>query len=272
VPIEPSRVGRYYASFDEWSRLDTPPGRLELLRALEIIDDIVPDPARILDLGGGPGRYALALARRGHTVTLADPSEPQLDTARSRAAADGVDLEIVRADARDLSRWGDGAFDVVVAFGPFYHLIDTADRDVAIAQIARVLRRGGLLLAQIIPRLCGLQGLIERAAAAPSHVADGALRRALEHGVFENASERGFPEGWYPTPEEARGLFSSAGFTEIGFESLRGIAAGREDALFALEASDPLRFAEAMAVVRATARDPAVVALGAHAVWIGRRS
>lgn len=36
--------------------------------------------------------------------------------------------EIVEADARDLSRWGDASFDAVLSLGPFYHLPDRLDR------------------------------------------------------------------------------------------------------------------------------------------------
>ena len=42
------------------------------LRALD--EHLPPPPAHILDCGGGPGRYAIALAQRGYTVTLFDLS------------------------------------------------------------------------------------------------------------------------------------------------------------------------------------------------------
>ena len=55
------RVRTYYASFDEWGRLDSPEGVRELARASEILTEKLPPNSRILDLGGGPGRYAIAL-------------------------------------------------------------------------------------------------------------------------------------------------------------------------------------------------------------------
>jgi S-adenosylmethionine-dependent methyltransferase len=265
------RVLAYYEVFDEWSRLETPQGRLELVRALELIDREVAPGSAVLDLGGGPGRYALALTRRGHRVVLADPSAVQLDVARERAREAGLVFPIVEADARSLDGHADGAYDAVLAFGPFYHLIDAVDRERAAAEVARVLRPGGVLLAQIMPRLSGVRGILERASYAPAHVGTGALRRVLHDGNFVNASAQGFPVGWYPHAEEARALFAGAGLVETGFESLRGIACGREAALLALRDPHPDRFAEAMDVLRATARDPAVIALGDYAVWTGRR-
>src|SRR5687768_8455354 len=112
----PDALHHYYEGFDEWSRLETPQGQLELLRGLEIIEREVPAGSTVLDLGGGPGRYSLALARRGDGVVLADPSPRQLELARSRAEAEGLSFPIVEADARELIGHSDGAYDAVVAF------------------------------------------------------------------------------------------------------------------------------------------------------------
>ncbi|HEY7029721.1 MAG TPA: class I SAM-dependent methyltransferase [Thermomicrobiales bacterium] len=81
----------------------------------------LPAGTRVFDLRGGPGRYTRWLAERGHRVVQTD-----LSPARALVAS------IVEADARDLSRWADGAFDAVLALGPFHHLtqsrIGTAPR------------------------------------------------------------------------------------------------------------------------------------------------
>lgn len=45
---------------------------------------------RILDLGGGPGHYTVALARRGGNVTWHDVSRTYLEMARRKAAEQGV--------------------------------------------------------------------------------------------------------------------------------------------------------------------------------------
>jgi hypothetical protein len=54
------KIRAYYASFDGWGRLDGPEGVRELTRALEILVDRLAPGARVLDLGGGPGRQARA--------------------------------------------------------------------------------------------------------------------------------------------------------------------------------------------------------------------
>src|SRR5258706_2936598 len=70
----------YYTHFGkrEWSRLTNPAdGALEFAVNRSVIARHLATGARGLDIGGGPGRYALWLAGLGHHFALADLS-PQL--------------------------------------------------------------------------------------------------------------------------------------------------------------------------------------------------
>ena len=60
---------------------------------------------RVLDLGCGHGRHALELARRGVAVVGLDYSEPALALARANAAAEGLEVELVQGDMRELPYW-----------------------------------------------------------------------------------------------------------------------------------------------------------------------
>jgi S-adenosylmethionine-dependent methyltransferase len=81
-------------------------------------------PAKIADVGGSVGRYAIELARRGYAVTLVDLSAKCLDFARQKAAEARVQLAgVVKANARDLSVLADQSFDAVLLMGPLYHLL-----------------------------------------------------------------------------------------------------------------------------------------------------
>ena len=71
--------------------------------------------SRVLDVGCGPGRHALALARRGATVTGIDISEEFIALARAAAAAEDVPCDFRVADARRLAF--DRQFDAVVCLG-----------------------------------------------------------------------------------------------------------------------------------------------------------
>lgn len=78
------------------------------------------DRRRILDVGTGTGRAALVLARGGAQVTAVDASEEMLAVARSRAAADGVNVRFLTGDAHALE-FRDRSFDVAVCFRVLMH-------------------------------------------------------------------------------------------------------------------------------------------------------
>ena len=149
-----SDVEQHYdaAAQREWERLERFPMEFALtLRALG--DYLPPSPARVLDAGGGPGRYAIALARRDYSVTLLDPSRQCLALAARQAAAANVALAgSVHGDARDLARFADGAFDAVLLLGPLYHLLTAADRQRALREARRVPRPGGVFCAALLTR------------------------------------------------------------------------------------------------------------------------
>lgn len=77
--------------------------------------------AQLLDLGCGPGRHTLELARLGFRVTGVDRTALYLEHARARARAVGVEIELVRESMlgfrRDLAF--DGAISLLSSFGYF---------------------------------------------------------------------------------------------------------------------------------------------------------
>ena len=71
----------------EWQRLVR--HRTEFGVTMRALDDYLPSaPAKILDIGGGPGRYAIVLTQQGYEVTLLDLSQNNLTLARQKAAAE----------------------------------------------------------------------------------------------------------------------------------------------------------------------------------------
>ena len=95
-------------------------------------------PRDVLELGCGEGELAAYVAERlGATIVAVDQSERMVELARAR----GVDARV--GDAQELS-FADASFDVVVAAWMLYHVADIGR---ALAEIRRVLRPGGRLVA-----------------------------------------------------------------------------------------------------------------------------
>jgi ubiquinone/menaquinone biosynthesis C-methylase UbiE len=75
----------------EWERLER--HRMEFAVTLWALNDYLPPaPAQILDVGGGPGRYAIALAQRGYRVTLFDLSQACLELAKQKVCEAGAKI------------------------------------------------------------------------------------------------------------------------------------------------------------------------------------
>ncbi len=105
--------------------------------------------ASVLDLGCGPGRYAIPLAGMGCTVTGVDRTEHYLVEARERAETAGLDVEFVEADMREFRRPEafDAAISMLTSFGYFE---DPADDLQVLGNVLDSLKPGGLLLIDTI--------------------------------------------------------------------------------------------------------------------------
>jgi len=94
----------------------------------------------VLELGCGAAQWAVLLAQQGACMTGLDNSERQLEHARERMAAAGVDFPLVHAAAESMP-FGDASFDVVFCD---HGALSFADPLVVVPEVARVLRSGGL--------------------------------------------------------------------------------------------------------------------------------
>ena len=271
-------VCAYYASLGEreWARLENPDdGAVEFAMTCHTLGVYLPSDARVLDIGGGPGRYAIWLAQRGHRVVLADLSSDLLSAARVKIDEAGVGTmveEIVEADARDLSHWADGSFDAVLCLGPFYHLPNPNDRSRAAAELCRVLRPGGPAFVALMPRYAFLR----RTLALPDerhHLAQpDFVERLLEDGVFINDIPGRFTNGYGVRPEQVAPFFERHGFTTQTLLAAEGIVVGSQRVLLELAESNPATYQAAFDVLVRTASDPSILGMAAHLLYVGRKS
>ena len=271
-------VRAYYASFGEreWARLENPDdGAVEFAVTCHTLATYLPPNARVLDIGGGPGRYTIWLAQRGHRAVLADLSPELLSIARSKIDQAGVGVmveEIVEADACDLSHWADDSFDAVLCLGPFYHLPDPQDRHRAATELGRVLRPEGLAFVAFMPRYAFLRRTLaisdeRRHLAQPDFVA-----RLLEDGVFVNNIPGRFTNGYGVRPEEVTPFFEQYGFSALVLLGTESVIADIQRALFELATSDPVAYQAAFAIIVRVASDPSILGMAVHLLYVGSNS
>jgi len=114
-----------------------------------LLERIDLEEGAVLDLGCGPGRHALPLARAGLDVTAIDTSQALLEQLRGRAAAEGLSLEICREDMREFAR--PDAFDaILVMWTSFGYFEDETDHDRVLAGIVESLKPGGVLVLDLL--------------------------------------------------------------------------------------------------------------------------
>ena len=107
--------------------------------------DHFPDAADVVDVGGGTGGVATALATLGHHLTVIDPSPDALASLERRTAEAGLVGHVrgVQGDANDLlDIIGPAGADVVIC----HRVLEVVDSPAeALAAMAAVLRSGGVL-------------------------------------------------------------------------------------------------------------------------------
>jgi len=248
----------YHDRYAEDARLRrSPHGRLEFLRTRELLRRHLSGPdLRILDVGGATGIHAAWLAADGHRVHVVDPIPAHVEAS---AALEGVTAEL--GDARRLTQ-ADGSADVVLLFGPLYHLTAAADRARAIAEGVRVLRPGGLLAAAGISRYLSLieDGTGGRLTAA----AESPIRTVIESGDYDG--HVGFVESHFHTADEL-----TAELSDLDDVVVYGVEGPAWPALDVAGLTDFDRLADsALRCARLVERDPRMINASAHLLAIGR--
>lgn len=156
----------YYDKFGEgeWERLEqNPKTQLEFRNTTAYLERELPDDGRVLDAGGGAGRYAVWLANRGYEVVLVDLSSGQLEVAREKIDERGYGdrVSIQRGTITDIG-FTDQAFDAVLCTGgPLSHLTKESDRQEAVRELARVGKDQSPVIVSVMGRLAFLQILLK---------------------------------------------------------------------------------------------------------------
>lgn len=118
-----------------------PEARVDVAMVEHLLALLPPDRRHVLDAGCGTGRMARFLTDRGCSVVGVDLSPGMLAMARR----DHPDLD-VREGSLTALPFGDNGFDAVLLWYSLIHL--TGDElPLALAEVARVVRPGGLVLA-----------------------------------------------------------------------------------------------------------------------------
>lgn len=140
---ESERVNRTYDLFNEDARLNrSKAARVEFLTTVHYIEKYLHPGDKILDIGAGAGEYSLYFARKGYAVWALELADANIAAFRKKLTPQDK-LDLTQGNALDLSCYADKSFDIVLLFGPLYHLKNDADKQKCIREAKRVCKDGG---------------------------------------------------------------------------------------------------------------------------------
>ncbi|CAM4406937.1 methyltransferase domain-containing protein [Paenibacillus phoenicis] len=257
-------IERWYdTEYDEWERLVR--HRIEYDITRRYFDEyITGERLRVLDIGGGPGRYSIYLAEQGHEVTLLDLSKRHLEVARTKAEERGVTLkDYIHGNALDLSGI-QGDFDVILLMGPLYHLVEEKDRKKAVEEALDRLKPNGLLVATFISNYAPLQDYLSQLRLFDSV---DQLLGYLDHGV--NQVSQGFTTAYFSGYHEAKNLMAGFGLTELIFAGVENILGSKEVEINQLDESEYQKWLE---IGYRLSQDEFLIGTSQHFLYIGCKS
>lgn len=145
-----------YAAFYDWENQRTV-GRRDIAFWRTFADGV---GGRSLELGTGTGRVLVPLSRARNAkspnrqrVFGIDLSEAMLDRARRRLTRARLPARFARGDIRALPYRSSSFSAVMAPYGIIQSLTSDADLDAALAEAARVLKKGGRLAIDLVPDL-----------------------------------------------------------------------------------------------------------------------
>jgi ubiquinone/menaquinone biosynthesis C-methylase UbiE len=215
----------FYNKASEETRLDKGMGIFEFERVKSLIEKYIPSSSsKIIDIGGGTGKYSEWLAKKGHQVHLVEPVTKHIKLAQKRANKLKNKFSVKLGESRKLEFKNNFA-DLIILHGPLYHLQKKEDRDLTICEAKRVLKNNGIILAFAInytaSTLVGLlNGLIHKNSFFEM------CKEELISGIHNPPDD--FPwllaEAYYHKPQQLKEEFINQELTHINTYAVEGMA------------------------------------------------
>ena len=265
-------INTFYNSTQmETDRLGQHVFQLEKIRTQELILRYLKPSMAIADIGGATGAYSFWLHDMGHKVHLLDAAEFHIKAATQTSISENKPLDsLLLGDARQLP-YDDEQFDLVLLFGPLYHLQEKEDRIKSIAEAKRLLKKDGVLLAATITRYASLfdgfwQGFIDDPAfenIVKQDLEDGNHFNPVNHPMY-------FTDAHFHTQKEIEEEFAAAGFSEFSSIAIEGF--GWLTPGFMERWKDGHSKNKMLQYIRKTENDPVMVGISAHVMTIAVKS
>ena len=224
-PLISRNIEAFYNKASEETRLNKGMGVFEFERIKSLIEKyLLASSSKIIDIGGGTGKYSEWLAKKGHQVHLVDPVSKHVKIAQNRANKLKNKFSVYLGESRKLE-FPNNFADLIILHGPLYHLQKKEDRELSIREAKRVLKNNGIILGFAInytaSTLTGLlNGLIHKKPFFEM------CKEELLDGIHNPPDD--FPwlltEAYYHKPEQLKEEFTGQELTFINIYAIEGMA------------------------------------------------
>jgi ubiquinone/menaquinone biosynthesis C-methylase UbiE len=105
----------------------------------------LPEPnekLKILDMGGGTGKYSLFLSKLGYNVTLLDISDESLNIAKNKLAKENININVINVSGEN-TPFGENEFDIIIMTGGVINY--TPNPLKLLSECKRILKNDGIL-------------------------------------------------------------------------------------------------------------------------------
>lgn len=135
---------KYYNKFNEDKRLNSKYGQVEFITSMKYIHKYLNtmDNPKIIDIGAGTGRYSIPLAEEGYDVTAVELVKHNLRVIEQKSSK----VKAYQGNAINLKKFEDETFDLVLLFGPMYHLCDWESQLKALEEAKRIVKKDGIIM------------------------------------------------------------------------------------------------------------------------------
>lgn len=252
----------YDHEYDEWERLNRHKIEFDITKRY-LNDFIKEEHLKIFDIGGGPGRYSIYLAEKGHQVTLLDLSKKNLETAKQKSFEKGITLEgYIHGNALELEGFKN-QYDVILLMGPLYHLLKESERRKAVDRAIKLLKPNGIMIATFISSYAPIHDHVMNL--YPIESVQSVLGY-LQNG--ENKEGEGFTTAYFTNPNEAREFMANCGLKELTFGGIENILGFKEKEINLLDKSEYEKWVD---IGYRLSSDENLIGTSQHLLYIGRK-